>query len=194
MTKVIEQTAKAEATAAELKLEAAWAAIVAFMPDPVVSVKSGDSGFIAQCDARKVAPKVGLELLRQGIIKPLTDISRDKQIEETWEQTHKRRLARIANWYAGDFSVRGGGVADPVGVQMKEEISNAYKAAGVTGADLKEAVKGRADEILARVYEGDELKERLAHYRAKAEATLATRRAAADKLPDIKVNIKSLKI
>ena len=185
---------------------AVYGALVAFMTDPVVNIKAGDSGHITQLDFRKVHPDVGVELLRQGGIKPLTDISRDKATEETWAQVADRRLARVKNWYAGDYSVRGGGVADPVAVQMKEEIIAVYIQNGATRKEAQAFVKGTAAQFITsqadkqfgadgnRSTEQDEqhtawVAARLDHYRTLAEATLRERRKGVDKLDLSKLEI-----
>lgn len=172
---------------------AVYKALVAFMPDPIVNIKAGDSGHVSTLDFTKVHPDVGVELLRQGGIKPLTDISRDVKTEETWAQVADRRLARIKNWYAGDYSVRGGGVADPVAVQMKEEIIATYIAHGAAPGEARKFVKGTAAQFIANQAAANEdlktdeeraawIKERLDHYRSVAEATLKERGKGAAKL------------
>lgn len=172
---------------------AVCAALVAFMADPVVNIKAGDSGHLATLDFRKVHPDVIIELVRQGGIKPLTDISRDIKTEETWQQVNDRRRKRIENWYAGDYSVRGGGVADPVAVQMKEEIIATYIAHGASPGEARKFVKGTAAQFIAQqaaantdLTTDDErqawITERLNHYRGLAETTLRERGKSTDKL------------
>lgn len=173
-------------------LAAAYTALLAFMDDPVISIRAGkDSKHINMCDLRKVHPRVGLELLRQGAIKPLTDISRDKAKDETDTDLHRRRQEKIANWYNGDFTVRGGGTPDPVGRQMKEEIIAVYRKNGadLNSAEGKEMIKGTAAQILARVY-GDgteEFKAAMEHFRKLAAETIKERSTA-------KVDVKSIKL
>lgn len=177
---------------------AVFSALVAFMPDPIINIKAGDSGHVTTLDFTKVHPDVGVELLRQGGIKPLTDISRDVKTEETWGQVADRRLARVKNWYAGDYSVRGGGVADPVAVQMKEEIIAVYISKGAAPGEARKFVKGTAAQFIAaqgvaanpgadddpNVREARDawITERLDHYRTLAEATLKERGKSTAKL------------
>lgn len=150
------------------------------MESPIVNVSTGTTGSVVIVDIRKIPNVVMAELVRQGIIKPLTDISKGDDTDAKW---HERRLARRDNWYAGDYSVRGGGVADRVGVQMRLEIEAVYKSKGVTGKALKEAIKGTASQILARRYP-DEAKraEADAHFRKLATEALRKVDEAAAKL------------
>jgi hypothetical protein len=165
--------------------------------DPIVTVPTGRSGHIVQVDLRKVPDNVLAELLKQGVIKPLTDISKDP--DETEVQWHERRRKRVENWYNGDFTVRGGGTSDPVAVQMKEELVNAYMAAsGKSRKEITAFVKGTAVQflteqsnarfppsVLGGQTEENEaarqawLEAKVADFRARAEATLAERRKAA---------------
>ncbi len=92
---------------------------------------------------------VGLELVRQGMTKPLTDISKDvKQGDESWNEPHARRLAKIEHWYSGDYAVRGGGVADPVSAQMKEELTIELKGKGLSPKGHPALFKGRVSDML----------------------------------------------
>lgn len=151
------------------------------MESPIVNVATGTTGSIVMVDIRKIPNNVMAELVRQGIIKPLTDIS--KKEEDTPAQWHDRRLKRRDNWYNGDYTVRGGGTPDRIGVQMKLEIEAAFKERGVLGKALKEATKGSAKEILERKYP-DAAKRAAAdaHFRAKAIAELQRLDEAAAKL------------
>lgn len=137
-----------------INLETAWAflasAIEANEPAGEVVIPSGkDTSLFVRVKPSRIPANVGLELVRQGIIKPLTDISKDaKQGDESWNEPHKRRLAKVENWYAGDYAVRGGGVADPVGAQMKEELTLELKAKGLTAKTHPDLFKGRVGDML----------------------------------------------
>jgi hypothetical protein len=149
--------------------------------DSKVSVPTGKSGHIVTVDLERIAPNVLAELLRQGCIKPLTDIS--QSADETEVQWHERRLKRVENWYAGDFTVRGGGTADPVAVQMKEEIVRTLRDKGVDRKVVAEKTKGTASQILERFYPDEAKREAaVAHFRKLAEGTLAERKKAAAKV------------
>ena len=102
-----------------LDLAGAWAVIAAAIeanePTGEIVIASGkDTNLYTRVKPSKIPETVGLELVRQGIIKPLTDISKDaKQGDESWNEPHQRRLKKIENWYNGDYAVRGGGHPDP---------------------------------------------------------------------------------
>lgn len=176
------------------------------LADPVIVVPTGkDTNLFVHVDVRKINADVMAELLRQGVIKPLTDISKDKDKEESWQDVHERRRKRVENWYNGDFSVRGGGVQDPVAAQMREEIVMTYVKAGVPRTTAQKHVKGTAAQFLkaqgdAKLKDGDFtseaerdawIKERSDHYRAKAVETLGKVTKAAG---GIKVDITKLDI
>lgn len=135
-------------------LEAAWATITAAVeanePAGEIVIPSGkETSLYVRVKPSKIPVAVGIELVRQGIIKPLTDISKDaKQGDESWHEPHKRRLAKVENWYAGDYAVRGGGVADPVSAQMKEELTMELKAKGLTPKTHADLFKGRVGDML----------------------------------------------
>jgi hypothetical protein len=115
-----------------------------------VVIPSGkDTSLYVRVKPSLIPANVGVELVRQGIIKPLTDISKDaKQGDESWNEPHARRLAKVKNWYAGDYAVRGGGVADPVSAQMKEELTLELKAKGLTAKSHPDLFKGRVGDML----------------------------------------------
>lgn len=135
-------------------IESAWGvlakALEANEPAGEIVIPSGkDTGLYSRVKPTSIPAIVGLELVRQGIIKPLTDISKDaKQGDESWNEPHARRQAKIKNWYAGDYAVRGGGVADPVSAQMKEELTMELKAKGLTVKSHPELFKGRVGDML----------------------------------------------
>lgn len=153
--------------------------------DPIIRIETGKgSGQFVIVDVRKIPDNVLNQLVVEGIRKPLTDINKDKEKEETLQMVHERRLKRVANWYNGDFSVRGGGTADPVLVQMKEEIIAVYIKAGLPRKAAEKHVKGTALQFLAeqaKLQDGDEAAQTawyeasVAKYKAAAEATLKTR-------------------
>ena len=160
-------------------IEQAWsvlaAAIEANEPTGEIVVASGkDTSLFVRVKPSRIPANVGVELVRQGIIKPLTDISKDqKQGDESWNEPHQRRLKKIDNWYNGDYAVRGGGVADPVSAQMKEELTLELKAKGLTAKTHPDLFKGRVGDML----------DALAAAGAKLdkEATMARLRDAATK-------------
>lgn len=135
-------------------IEQAWEVIAkqieANEPAGEIVVASGkDSNLYVRVKPSRIPANVGLELVRQGIIKPLTDISKDaKQGDESWHEPHKRRLAKVENWYNGDYAVRGGGIADPVSAQMKEELTMELKGKGLTPKSHPDLFKGRVAEML----------------------------------------------
>ena len=159
MAKTHEQSAIAAAlgqpeSRASNEVAEAWrvlaAAVEANEPAGEIVIASGkDTGLYVRVKPSKIPHNVGVELLRQGIIKPLTDISKDaKQGDESWNEPHKRRLAKVENWYNGDYAVRGGGVADPVSAQMKEELTLELKAKGLTAKSHPDLFKGRVGDML----------------------------------------------
>jgi len=90
----------------------------------------------------KLPASIAFDLLEAAVRKPLTDISVDKESEGSdWKFAHERRLKRLANWYEGNFSVRGG-TADEIGVQMKEEFTLYLKSKGLTATKFPDLFKG----------------------------------------------------
>lgn len=169
----------------------AWAVIAAALeanePAGEVVIPSGkDTNLYVRVKPSRIPATVGVELVRQGIIKPLTDISKDaKQGDESWNEPHKRRLAKVENWYNGDYAVRGGGVADPVGAQMKEELTLELKAKGLTPKSHAELFKGRvADMLDALIAAGAKVDKEstMARLRESAVKRLAERGKAAKAL------------
>jgi hypothetical protein len=132
----------------------AWAvlckAVEANEPAGEIVIPSGkETSLYVRVKPSKIPATVGVELVRQGIIKPLTDISKDaKQGDESWNEPHARRVAKVNNWYAGDYAVRGGGVADPVSAQMKEELTMELKGKGLTVKTHPDVFKGRVGDML----------------------------------------------
>lgn len=173
---------------ANVSIESAWAVLAAAIeanePTGEIVIPSGkDTGLYVRVKPSKVPANVGVELVRQGIIKPLTDISKDqKQGDETWQQPHERRLAKVKNWYNGDYAVRGGGVADPVGAQMKEELALELKGKGLTQKTHPDLFKGRvADMLDALIAAGAKVDKEatMTRLRESATARLAERGKAA---------------
>lgn len=176
--------------ATELNLDSAWAfiakALEANEPAGEIVIPSGkDTGLYVRVKPSAIPANVGLELARQGIVKPLTDISKDaKQGDESWNEPHKRRLAKVQNWLNGDYAVRGGGVADPVGAQMKVEFETELKNKGLTPKTHPDLFKGRVADMLAAFESaGGKLKDgreaKMESLRTAAVATLAARGKAA---------------
>jgi len=172
-------------------IEAAWTALAAAIeanePTGEVVIASGkETNLYVRVKPSRIPANVGVELVRQGIIKPLTDISKDaKQGDESWNEPHKRRLAKVDNWYNGDYAVRGGGVADPVGAQMKEELTLELKAKGLTAKTHADLFKGRvADMLDALVAAGAKVDKEatMTRLREAAVKKLAARGKAAESL------------
>lgn len=119
-----------------LTLESAWAFLAAEVAKAqssgsiVIGSGKGTNLFV-RVDPRKLPASIALDLIEQGIRKPLTDISLDKASDEgNWKHAHERRLRRVQSWIDGTFSQRGSG-GDEVAVQMKLELTEALKAAGL---------------------------------------------------------------
>jgi hypothetical protein len=176
-----------------ITIESAWAAIAAALeanePAEEIVVASGkDTGLFTRVKPSRIPANVGLELCRQGIIKPLTDISKDaKQGDESWHEPHKRRLQKVENWYNGDYAVRGGGVADPVGAQMKVELEADFLSAGLGKKSHADCFKGRVGDMLdAYIAAGGKVKggkeAKMASLRDRAVKKLAERGKAAESL------------
>jgi hypothetical protein len=169
-------------------IESAWLALAkaveANEPAGEIVIPSGkDTGLYVRVKPSAIPATVGVELVRQGIIKPLTDISKDaKQGDESWNEPHARRLAKVKNWLAGDYAVRGGGVADPVSAQMKEELTMELKAKGLTIKTHPDVFKGRVGDMLdALIAAGAKLDKEatMTRLRDAATARLADRGKAA---------------
>lgn len=181
--------------------EEAWTAMAYFLKSmygEIVIASGKDTGMMTRIDPVKIPGNVGVENCRQGLIKPITDISPSVKDGETWETAHGRRLKRIANWYAGDYSVRGGGVEDPISSTMKVILTEEYTAAGfdMKSAEVKEGLKGTAQQILARQFEGKELEEELEKYRGLASERIKARSEAAAEIkidPKKFVSLKELR-
>lgn len=162
------------------------------LPLDQVTIPCGDgSGLSNTIELAKVHADVWPELLRQGLIKPLTDINRDKDDGDSWRNAHARRAKRIENWYNGDYTVRGGGVGDPILVQMREELIAVYVRHGLTRKAAEKHVKGTAVQFLtaeAKKQKGDEkaqaawLAEKIEHYRKVATDTLAKKKKAVESI------------
>jgi hypothetical protein len=174
-----------------MSLESAWAFIAgqieANEPAGEVVIASGkETNLYVRVKPSRIPANVGLELVRQGIIKPLTDISKDaKQGDESWNEPHQRRLKKVDNWYNGDYAVRGGGVPDPIGAQMKEELAAELKRKGLTAKSHPDCFKGRVGDMLdALVAAGVKLDKeaKMQALREAAVATLAERGSAAKEL------------
>jgi hypothetical protein len=172
----------------KVTIESAWSALAAAIeanePTGEIVIASGkDTALFTRIKPSRIPANVGVELVRQGIIKPLTDISKDaKQGDESWNEPHKRRLAKVENWYNGDYAVRGGGVADPVSAQMKEELTMKLKAKGLTIKANPNLFKGRVGDMLdALIAAGAKIDKEanMASLRAAAVARLAERGKAA---------------
>lgn len=177
----------------QVTLEEAWAAIAALIetnePTGEIVIASGkDTNLFVRVKPSKVPANVGLELVRQGIIKPLTDISKDaKQGDESWNEPHARRLKKVENWYNGDYAVRGGGVADPVGAQMKADLTDELKSKGLNPKNEahKPAFTGRVGEMLdalASLGVKVDKEATMTRLRVEAVAKLAERGSAAKEL------------
>jgi hypothetical protein len=176
-----------------ITLEEAWATIAAAIesnePAGEIVIPSGkDTNLYSRIKPSRIPAVVGLETCRQGLIKPITDISKDaKQGDESWHEPHKRRLAKIENWYNGDYAVRGGGVADPIGAQMKADLTAELRAKGLNPKNEahKPLFTGRVGDMLdACIAAGIKLDKeaKLASLRESAVATLAERGKAAQAL------------
>lgn len=144
--------------ATELNLATAWAFIAAELerrePAGEIVIPSGkDTSLYVRVRPTRIPESVGIELCRQGIIKPLTDISKDaKQGDESWNEPHKRRLAKVELWYNGDYAAKGGGVPDPVTAQMRVELVDELKDKGVTDKAMKEHdIKGSFTQMMDRL-------------------------------------------
>lgn len=179
--------------AKNIDIAEAWAAIAAHIeanePAGEVVIASGkDTGLHVRVKPSRIPVAVGVELVRQGIIKPLTDISKDaKQGDESWNEPHQRRLKKIENWYAGDYAVRGGGVADPVGAQMKADLTDELKGKGLNPKNEAHAAafKGRVGDMLdALAAMGVKLDKdaTMTRLREAAVAKLASRGKAAESI------------
>lgn len=167
-------------------------AIEANEPTGEIVIPSGkETNLYVRVKPSKIPSEVGLELVRQGIIKPINDISKDaKQGDESWNEPHARRLKKVENWYAGDYAVRGGGVADPIGAQMKEELTLELKAKGLTAKAHPDLFKGRVGDMLdALLAAGAKVDKeaKMSSLREAAVARLAERgkAAASIKLADL---------
>lgn len=174
-----------------MNIESAWAVIAAALeanePAGEIVIASGkDTGLFTRVKPSRIPATVGLELCRQGIIKPLTDISKDaKQGDESWNEPHARRVAKVNNWYNGDYAVRGGGVADPIGAQMKEELTMELKAKGLTPKSHADLFKGRVGDMLDALIAAGAKVDKEAKMNALREAAvkrLAARGKAAESL------------
>lgn len=166
----------------------AWAVICAAIesnePAGEIVIASGkDTGLYVRVKPSDIPAVVGLELVRQGIIKPLTDISKAPEDEGRWQFAHDRRLQKVANWKAGDYAVKGGGVADPVAAQMRVELEGQLKAKGLGDKALKEkGIKGNCGQMLdALIAAGVKLDKeaKMAELREIATKRLAERGKAA---------------
>ena len=176
-----------------ITVETAWAAIAAALeanePSKEIVIGSGkDTGLLVRVKPSRIPATVGLELCRQGIIKPLTDISKDaKQGDESWNEPHARRAKKVENWYNGDYAVRGGGVADPIGAQMKVELEADFLSAGLGRKTHADCFKGRVGDMLdAYIKAGGKVKggkeAKMTSLRERAVAKLAERGKAAESL------------
>lgn len=175
----------------KVSIEAAWETIAAHIeanePAGEIVIPSGkDTNLYVRVKPSRVPVNVGLELVRQGIIKPLTDISKDaKQGDESWQQPHERRLKKVELWYAGDYAMKGGGVSDPIGAQMKEEFALQLKNKGVAPKKHPDLFKGKVGDMLdACIAAGMKLDKeaKMSELREAATARLAERGKAAESL------------
>lgn len=176
---------------------AAWAALIDTLVNPTVSVKS-PNGRIVQCDLRKVPAAVGKLFIAGYVEKRLADISKNSTKGGTENDVHDQRQKVVQTWYGGDFSMKGGGTADPVAVQMKEEIISVYIKHGLAPNAARKHVKGTAVQFLTEQSklqsdDADEqaawLRDKVDEYRAAAETTLAERGKV-----DIKIDPAKIKL
>lgn len=172
----------------EKQIASAWEVIAAVIegnePAGEIVIQSGkDTSLYVRVKPSRIPANVGLELVRQGIIKPINDISKDqKQGDESWNEPHQRRLKKVENWYNGDYAVRGGGVADPVSAQMKEDLTAELKAKGLSPKTHADLFKGRVGDMLdALIAAGVKLDKdaKMSTLRISAIARLAERGKAA---------------
>lgn len=121
---------------AKVTIEQAWSvlieAVAAAQPTGQIVIGTGkNTGLFVRVDPTKLPATIALDLVEQGIRKPLTDISLDAKSDEgNWKHPHQRRLDRVERWYKGEFSARGG-AADEVGSQMKVELTEELKSKGL---------------------------------------------------------------
>lgn len=172
-------------------LAEAWAVIAAHIeanePAGEIVIPSGkDTGLYVRVKPSRIPDNVGIELVRQGITKPLTDISKDvKQGDENWQQPHDRRLKKVESWYNGEYALRGGGASDPIAVQMKEELTMELKAKGLKPKEHADLFKGRVGDMLdALIAAGAKVDKeaKMQSLREAATARLAARGKAAEAL------------
>lgn len=120
----------------KVSLEAAWAVIVEAVakaqPTGEIVIASGKgTNLFVRVNPLHLPASIALDLVEQGIRKPLTDISLDKESDEgNWKFPHERRLKRVEAWKAGTFSQRGG-ASDEIGSQMKLELTDELKSKGL---------------------------------------------------------------
>lgn len=172
----------------EVTIETAWAvlteAVAKAQPTGEIVIASGKgTNMFVRVNPTTLPASIALDLIEQGIRKPLTDISLDKEADEgNWKFPHERRLKRVESWKQGTFSQRGG-ASDEIGVQMKIELTEALKAAGLSAKNEahKAFFTGNAMSMIeacaaAGMGTIDDLK---AKYREAAVAKLAARGEAA---------------
>lgn len=174
------------------KLAEAWATITAAIeanePAGEIVIPSGKgTNLYVRVKPSRVPLAVGLECVRQGFIKPLTDISLNKETDEgNWKFPHERRLKKVELWYSGDYAAKGGGVPDPVSAQMREELVAELKAKGLTAKVMAEkGIKGTVGQMLDALIAGGAKVDKAAtmeRLRATATARLAERGKAAGAL------------
>lgn len=172
----------------DVTIEQAWAVLTAAVakaqPTGEIVIASGKgTNLYVRVNPTNLPASIALDLIEQGIRKPLTDISLDKESDEgNWQFPHERRLKRVEAWKSGTFSQRGG-ASDEIGTQMKEELASALKKAGLNPKNEAHAkfFKGNAAAMIeacaaAGMGTVDELKTK---YRDLAVARLAERGEAA---------------
>lgn len=131
----------------------AWAvlskAVDAAQPTGEIVIASGKgTNLFLRVKASDLPAEIALDLIEQGIRKPLTDISLDKATDEgNWHLAHGRRLKRIESWKAGVFSQRGG-AGDEVGSQMKIELTEELKSKGLSVKSHPEFFKGNFSQMV----------------------------------------------
>lgn len=119
------------------------AAVDAAQPTGEIVIASGKgTNLFLRVKASDLPASIALDLIEQGIRKPLTDISLDKATDEgNWHHAHGRRLKRVEAWKEGTFSQRGG-ASDEVGSQMKIELTEELKSKGLSVKQHAEFFKG----------------------------------------------------
>lgn len=157
------------------------------LPISTIMVPVGrDSDVWNVVDMSKIPLPVIEAALKAGFYKALTDVS-DKDADAA--SLKALRDKRIATWEGGDWAAKGGGAADPVTAQMREELIAERMAAGEGRKVAEKAIKGTAAQYIASIVDAyaeanpDADKAALTakldgKYRALAEATIMARTKA----------------